>query len=87
MPTLNIKNQHVYDLAKTLSERTGRSMTSVIETALETQLSAMNRGVDARRARKMAELDQIVARTAPVLRLAAVDPSAELYDGETGLPR
>ena len=35
MPTLNIKNPRVYELAKLLSERTGKSMTSVIETALE----------------------------------------------------
>lgn len=87
MPTLNIKNQHVYELARTLSERTGKSMTSVIETALETELATLNADLDLRRARKMAELDQIVARTAPVLRRLTVDPFAELYDDETGLPR
>lgn len=87
MPTLNIKNQRVYELAKTLSDRTGRSMTSVIETALEKQLAAMNTDLDLRRARKMAELDRIVARTAPILRQLTDDPFAELYDEETGLPR
>ena len=87
MPTLNIKNQRVYELAKTLSDRTGRSMTSVIETALERQLTAMNTDLDLRRVRKMAELDTIVARTAPVLRQLIVDPSTELYDEDTGLPR
>ena len=87
MPTLNIKNQRVYELAKALSERTGRSMASVIEVALEAELSALNRDRDAQRARKMAELDEIVARTAPVLRQSAGDPFAELYDEATGLPR
>ena len=87
MPTLNIKNQRVYELAKTLSERTGQSMASVIEVALEAQLSALNRDRDVQRARKMAELDEIVARTAPILRQAVGDPSAELYDEATGLPR
>ena len=87
MPTLNIKNQRVYELAKTLSDRTGQSMTSVIETALERQLAAMNTDLDLRRVRKMAELDTIVARTAPVLRQLIVDPFTELYDEDTGLPR
>jgi hypothetical protein len=87
VPTLNIKNQRVYELAKTLSERTGRSMASVIEGALEAQLSAMNRDGDIQRARKMAELDEIVARTSPVLRQLAADPFADLYDEATGLPR
>jgi len=87
MPTLNIKNQRVYELAKAISARTGRSMASVIEIALEAQLSAMDRASDAQRDRKMAQLDEIVARTAPVLRQRAGDPFAELYEGATGLPR
>lgn len=42
---------------------------------------------DVRRARKMTELDQIAARTTPVLRQAAGDPFTDLYDETTGLPR
>ena len=34
MPTLNIKNPRVYELAHELAEATGESMTSVIEVAL-----------------------------------------------------
>lgn len=86
MPSLNIKNQRVYELAKRLSERTGRSMSSVIESALERQLELLDDDQQARRLRKMAELDHIVARTAPVLRRWPVDPG-ELYDHLTGLPR
>ena len=87
MPTLNIKNQRVYELAKLLSEKTGRSMSSVIEAALEKQVAAIDDDLLARRVRRMAELDEIVARTAPVLRRLAADPVAELYDPATGLPR
>jgi len=40
---LSIKNPRVYQLAKTLADRTGRSMSSVIEDALESHLAALNR--------------------------------------------
>lgn len=50
MPTVNIKNGHVYEFAKALSERTGRSMTSVIEAALEQPLADLQQVQLARRA-------------------------------------
>lgn len=43
MPTLNIKNPRVYQLAKALADITGRSMSSDIEDALESHLVALNR--------------------------------------------
>ncbi len=83
MPTLNIKNQRVYELAKMLSERTGRSMTSVIETALERQLDDM--GND--RSGIADALHALALEAAPLLQHLAPDPFADLYDEETGLPR
>ena len=87
VPTLNIKNQRVYELARKLSERTGQSMTSVIETALERELAALDHQRGRTRAQRMAELEQLVQRTAPVLADLPADPFAELYDERTGLPR
>jgi len=52
MPTLNIKNPRVYELARELAEATGGSMTSVIELALQQMLERVQRersaGVTAR---------------------------------------
>ncbi len=83
MPTLNIKNQHVYELAKTLSDRTGRSMTSVVETALERQLAELT---DERRGIADA-LHALAVEAAPHLTHLPADPFADLYDEETGLPK
>ncbi len=83
MPTLNIKNQRVYELAKTLSDRTGRSMTSVIETALERQLAELTDD----RSGIAAALHALAVEAAPRLTHLPADPFAELYDDETGLPR
>jgi antitoxin VapB len=83
MPTLNIKNQHVYELAKELSERTGQSMTSVIEVALERRLAELR---DTREGIADA-LHAIAVGAAPLLKHLPEDPFADLYDEETGLPR
>ena len=42
--SLNIKNQHVHDLAREAARRTGKSQTSVIETALSRLLADLDRG-------------------------------------------
>ena len=83
MPTLNIKNQRVYELAKVLSERTGRSMTSVIEAALERQLADMADD----RSGIAAALHALAVESAPRLIQLPDDPFADLYDEETGLPK
>ena len=82
MPTLNIKNEHVYDLAKELSDRTGRSMTSVIEQALERELAE----VQTSREGIADKLMEIARRTGPLLKDLPEDATADLYD-EWGLPR
>ncbi len=87
MPTLNIKNERVYQLARQLADATGASMTSAIESALEEKLERMRRQHLATIDARLAELDSIVARTAPALRDLPDDPTAFLYDEQTGLPR
>lgn len=83
MPTLNIKNQHVYELAKTLSDRTGLSMTSIVEAALERQLAELT---DDRRGIANA-LHALAVDAAPHLAHLPADPFADLYAEETGRPR
>ena len=80
---MNIKNQRVYQLAKTLSDRTGRSMTSVIETALERQLAELADD----RSGIAAALHALALEAAPHLTHLPADPFADLYDEETGLPK
>lgn len=83
MPTLNIKNQRVYELAKALSDRTGQSMTSVVEVALQKRLEELDRSREG-----IAEALMAIAReAAPHLKHLPPDPFADLYDEETGLPR
>jgi len=87
MPTLNIKNPHVYELAHELAEATGESMTSVIEVALEQMLERVRARESIERAARSAEIEAIVARTSPLLADLPEDPTADLYDDKTGLPR
>ena len=87
MPTLNIKNRRVYELARQLADATGSSMTRAIESALEEKLERLHRRHEADTQARLAELVAIVARTAPALRDLPDDPTAFLYDEQTGLPR
>jgi antitoxin VapB len=87
MPTLNIKNPRVYELARELADATGGSMTSVIELALQQMLERVQRERAAGVAARLAEIEAIVARTAPLLRDLPDDPTEFLYDPDTGLPR
>ncbi len=88
MPTLNIKNERVYQLARELADRTGSSMTSIIAQALVEKLETLNHQRDDARAERLARidrlLDQMAARFGPVTE---EDPTAFLYDQQTGLPR
>jgi antitoxin VapB len=85
--SLNIKNEHVHQLAREAARRTGKSQTSVIEEALEKLLADLEheRRSVGLRADIMAIVEDFQARTA-----AAGDgplSSDWLYDDETGLPR
>ncbi|MET0865294.1 MAG: type II toxin-antitoxin system VapB family antitoxin [Nakamurella sp.] len=84
---MNIKNPHVYELAHELAEATGESMTSVIEVALQQMLERVRAREQSDRVSRSAEIDAIVARTSPLLADLPEDPTADLYDDKTRLPR
>ena len=86
--SLNIKNEHVHELAREAARRTGRSQTSVIELALEQLLESIpDSGAAARkRARMDAVLADIRAELTTDDRLALATAIDELYDAD-GLPR
>ena len=77
------KNQRVYELAKTLAARTGRSMTTVIETALERQLAQLADD----RSGIAAVLHALAVGAAPRLTHLPDKPFPELHDEGTGLSR
>ncbi len=83
MPTLNIKNPRVYELARQASDATGTSMTSVIELALEKLLAELSRP----RPGTAARLHELTRTSAPLLRDLPPDPFEALYDERTGAPR
>ena len=86
--SLNIKNEHVHELAREAARRTGKSQTGVIEEALEKLLADLEyspAAIEARKADLLALAADFHART-----VAAGDgplSSDWLYDDETGLPR
>lgn len=85
--SLNIKNEHVHELAREAARLTGKSQTSVIEEALEKLLADL-----AHERRKVGLKEDIMAIAADfqARMVAAGDgplSSDWLYDDETGLPR
>jgi antitoxin VapB len=87
MPTLNIKNERVYELARELSAATGESMTGAIEKALVERLERVRRRESMSVEDRRREIEGIIDRMAPLLGDLPEDPTAFLYDEETGLPR
>ena len=87
MPTLNIKNERVYELARELSAATGESMTGAIETALAERLERLRLSRHRRDERRAAELEELLDEMADRLGPIEGDPTAFLYDEQTGLPR
>ncbi len=85
--SLNIKNEHVHELAREAARRTGKSQTSVIEEALEKFLADLEHE---RRKVGLKEDIRAIAADFQARTLVAGDgplSSDWLYDDETGLPR
>lgn len=84
---LNIKNEHVHELARELARRTGATQTSAIEDALQRRLDALAAdGEDAARRRRLFRLmDEIEADTTDEQRAATRVVQDEMYD-DSGLP-
>lgn len=86
--SLNIKNEHVHELAREAARRTGRSQTSVIEEALTRFLADLEyspAAIEARTADLLAIAEDFRARLTPEDRERLT--TDWLYDDETGLPR
>ena len=80
VPTLNIKDPEVYDLAQELALRRGESMTAVIKDALLAALVESKRSREGVAEALMAIARRSAARPEPFLT------DDDLYD-ENGLPR
>lgn len=84
---LNIKNAETHRLAKELAQRRGESLTTAVTVALREQLAREPAPV-----RKEATMEELLAtvedlrRNLPPEFFAEDDPTAFLYDPETGLP-
>jgi antitoxin VapB len=85
--SLNIKNEHVHELAREAARRTGKSQTSVIEEALERLLADLEQ--ERRRIGLKADIMAIAADFQARMVAAGDGPLSSdwLYDDETGLPR
>ena len=80
---LNIKNEDTVAAARELAALTGESITQAIDTAVRERLGSLHEAEDARRARLRALLTEMRAAWGPH---DGSDPTAFLYDEETGLP-
>jgi antitoxin VapB len=86
--SLNIKNEQTHDLARELAALTGESLTEAVTVAVRERLERLrlSEGADAGRLAAARAIAEDMAR-----RLGPydpdVDPTAFLYDDETGLPR
>jgi len=84
--SLNIKNEHVHELAREAARLTGKSQTSVIEEALEKLLADLEheRRKVGLKEDIMAIVEDFQARLTPEDRERMT--TDWLYDDETGLP-
>lgn len=79
---MNIKNDHVHGLARILSQATGKSLTKVIEEALEEKLARLER--EREMPSRIAWIEARLAELGPPPAGLTSDHS-DLYD-ENGLP-
>lgn len=78
--SLNIKNEHVHDLAREAARRTGRNLTSAIELALEQLLATLDAEAQDR------DLDALIEKVQQAVARAEPLSDHDLYD-DAGLPR
>jgi len=80
---LNIKNEETVAAARELAALTGESITQAIDTAVRERLESLHVDESSRRARLEALLVDMQEAWGPH---DGSDPTAFLYDPETGLP-
>lgn len=84
---LNIKNPRAHELAVEVATATGESLTAAVIHALEERLERVR---PAKRDLDMEKIEGLLAQIrvmAPPSFFAEKDPTAFLYDEETGLPK
>ena len=87
MPTLNIKDEEVRQLAQELATRTGQTMTEAVKTALREKLQ---RELASSRTGLSPAAERVLARAERRARTPLLDTRSEdeiLGYGEDGLPR
>ena len=82
---LNIKNEEVHRLAREVAARTGETMTSAIQLALEEKLARLSTDKDRERQIREARVQAILDSLPPVPPGASSNHD-DLYD-EFGLPK
>ena len=85
MPTLNIKDPEVYEIASELARRTGSSMTEVVRKSLRETLAASNIS-QTDQSRKLARVMEIVRRTSSLPVLDPRTPDEIIGYDEHGVP-
>lgn len=86
--SLNIKNDQTHELARELASLTGESLTEAVTVAVRERLERLRirEGVDEARLRTVRSIAKdMAARIGPYD--PDEDPTALLYDEETGLPQ
>jgi antitoxin VapB len=85
MPSLNIKNEETYQLAKELAQRNGETVTMAVTIALKERLERQKPNPKAGLAKWLMELSR---ETAPLMNDGRTSKELmdALYDPETGLP-
>jgi antitoxin VapB len=84
---LNIKNPRAHELAAQVAAATGETLTTAVIHSLEERLERVRPKPRVKDADRIAEaLDRIAAAMPPAF-FEQEDPTAFLYDDDTGLPR
>jgi antitoxin VapB len=85
MPSLNIKNEEAYQLARELADRNGETVTMAVTIALKERLDRQKPNPKAGLAKW---LDEVTLETAAMMNDGRTSKELmdALYDPETGLP-
>lgn len=87
MVALNIKNEEVVRLVKELADREGKSMTAVVQEAVQEKLDRERKPqINEERMQYFLDLGRKIRESADPEWLER-DQIVELYDEETGLPK
>ena len=84
---LNIKNPRAHELAVEVAAATGESLTAAVIQSLEERLERVRPAPRELDLEKIEALLRTIREVAPPAFFESEDPTAFLYDEETGLPK